>query len=330
MSRRMNSIRILLAALVMISTGIDASCSRNNGREVVSLRVGILKDLTSGPDVIAEDQGFFADAGLNVTLVRFETGAQACAELLRGNLDIARTAEYVAVRNILSNQPLNILASDSKYDGVLLAARKGSGIDSVTGLKGHRVGVNTDTVNYFYLSRLLERNGIDLKDITVVNGTQSQLVSFYNRREINAVVFSRIFVDQLVPQSDILTWPAQGNQTGYRVAAARPDWVEANHEAIEWYLGAIDRAVDLISSQQANAKMIIAEKQNLESHYIEAEWPLTRFQLSLDLALVSTMNDQAQWINESGTEAAKIPDFASFFYVDALKDIKREAVTIIR
>ncbi|MDO8578157.1 MAG: ABC transporter substrate-binding protein [Dehalococcoidales bacterium] len=325
------TIAVAAAALLFAASG-GTACSQNGQPVTVeSIRVGILKDLTAGPAVIADAQGYFAANGLNVTFTRFETGTQASAALAEGNLDIAYVTEFIMVRNILDNQPVRVIASDSKYEGVLLAARKSSGIDGVVALKGQRVGVNTDTVNLFYLSRLLERNGLSLRDITVVNGTQTQLINYYNAGELSAVVFSRIYVNQLEPQSDILTWPAQGNQTSYRLAVARADRITAYEELVEKYLRAIDAAEQFILNQPTDAKTIIAKQQNLDSGYIETEWPLTRFMLSLDLAVVAIMNDEAKWMSEAGLVSPnKIPDFAAFFYLDALRAVNRSAVTIIR
>lgn len=317
------------AALLAVLGACNGACSQNNSK-AVSIRVGILKDITAGPELIAAAQGYFTAAGLNVTFEHYETGSQASEALIAGKVDIAGMAEFIMVRNALRNEPVSIIASDSKYEGVLLAARKSSGIDNVTRLKGQRVGVNMATENYFYLSRLLERNNLSLEDITTVNGTHSQLIELYNRGEINAVVFTRLYVDQLMPQSDILTWAAHGNQSGYRLVAVRSDRIAANQELIKRYLGAIYAAENYIFNRQADAKLLIAKEHGFDPGYIESEWPLTRFGLSLDMALIAIMNDQAHWMNEKSMEAAPIPDFAMFFYVDGLRAVKPEAVTIIR
>jgi ABC-type nitrate/sulfonate/bicarbonate transport system substrate-binding protein len=323
---------IIFLLVVGLTVLVSGGCSPGgSGRQPELITIGSLKDLTGGPAVIADDRGYFKDNGFDVQFVRFETGAQSSEALIRGEVDIAYMAEYIMVRNTLDRQPVRVIASDSNYESVLLAARKSSGISSIAGLKGQKIGVAVQTINLFYLDRLLENEGLGIKDVTPVDGTQAQLIQQYNQGELNAVVFSRIWVNQLQPQSDLVIWSAQGNQTGYRLVVARREWVEQHPDLILRFLKSLDSAINFILNNQAEARAIIQKQLDLSAGYIETEWPVTHFGLSLNLSLLAAMNDEARWMIQNGLTMEKdIPDFAAYFYLDGLRTVKPEAVNIVR
>ena len=44
-----------------------------------------------------------------------------------------------------------------------------------------------------------------------------------------------------------------------------------------------------------------------------------------------TLEDEARWaMREKLTEATTVPNYLNFIHVDALEDVKRESVTVIR
>jgi NitT/TauT family transport system substrate-binding protein len=70
---------------------------------------------------------------------------------------------------------------------------------------------------------------------------------------------------------------------------------------------------------------------NLDAAYIEAVWSQNQFSLSLEQSLITAMEDQARWmISNNLTTEKKVPDSMDYIYINGLKAIKPEAVSIIR
>jgi len=64
---------------------------------------------------------------------------------------------------------------------------------------------------------------------------------------------------------------------------------------------------------------------------VDTVWSQNQFSLSLDQALIVTMEDEARWmIANKLTSEKQVPDFLNYIYVDALKAVKPEAVNIIQ
>ena len=64
---------------------------------------------------------------------------------------------------------------------------------------------------------------------------------------------------------------------------------------------------------------------------MESAWSRDQFLLSLDQSLIVAMEDQARWmIDNNLTTEKQVPNFNDYIYEDALKEIKPEAVNIIR
>jgi NitT/TauT family transport system substrate-binding protein len=119
---------ILLALLVA-----QAPCAAE------SVKVGIVKTSASGHVFIALEQGYFADEGLDVTLIPFEAAQPVAVAVVTGNLDIgvsALTAALYALggqgalklvagqsRDLPSYQNLNYLASNRAWEAGLRAPR---------------------------------------------------------------------------------------------------------------------------------------------------------------------------------------------------------------
>jgi hypothetical protein len=77
------------------------------------------------------------------------------------------------------------------------------------------------------------------------------------------------------------------------------------------------------------AKAIV--RKSLDDLFMEEFWTEPRFSLSLDQSLVVAMEDEAQWmIKNNLTRQKTVPEFLNFIYEDALKEIKPDAIIIMR
>ena len=60
---------------------------------------------------LAQEQGYFADNGLEVTIREYEAGKLAADALLAGEVDIATAADFVLVSNSFDNDDLRVLSN---------------------------------------------------------------------------------------------------------------------------------------------------------------------------------------------------------------------------
>ncbi len=281
--------------------------------------------------LIAQNQGYFKDEGLEVTIKEYPSGPAALADLLAGKLDTAMGSDFAGVRNSFAGEDLRILATMSKAEAFDLIARRDRGITEVTDLKGKRVGVTRKTVGEFYLGQFLMFNGLQQSDVQIVDLPQENLVEALKQGQIEAAVLFEPNAYQAKAQlgAEAVRWSVQGDQSIYSLLYATSKLTTQRPEAIKRYLRATLRAERFVAEHDAEARTLIARRLNYDDDYITYIWPKFRFVVSLDHELLLNMNDEARWAAEHKlTARPELPDYLQLMYLPALEAIKPERVTI--
>ncbi len=64
---------------------------------------------------------------------------------------------------------------------------------------------------------------------------------------------------------------------------------------------------------------------------MDYSWPSQEFAVILPQAMLIAFEDQARWRIKRGlTDATEVPNYLNYIYMDALEEVKPEAVSIIR
>jgi NitT/TauT family transport system substrate-binding protein len=94
---------------------------------------------------------------------------------------------------------------------------------------------------------------------------------------------------------------------------------------------AIVEAEDYIKDNSKSAKKFARKRFDLKSDYLDYSWPKQRFNVILEQAMLILFEDQARWrIKNKLTDATGVPNYLDYIYMDALEEVKPEAVAIIR
>ncbi|WP_424356723.1 ABC transporter substrate-binding protein [Methanocella sp. MCL-LM] len=281
---------------------------------------------------IADEKGYFAENGLDVTIHEYEAGLYAVDDMLKGKNDIAVATEFVMVGKIFDQEEIGSIASIAKYESHYLIGRKDRGIEDVSDLKGKRIGYARGTSGEFYLNRYLELHGMNLSEITPVDVRPSQYAEAIENGSVDAILswepYAGITRDHL--GEDVVAWPAQSGQLGYWNAICKKDWAEAHPETVYRFLKAIDRAVEYTIYHPDEAKAISQRRLNASETYVEDSWNNTQYSLSLDQSLITAMEDEGRWMIASNlTGERNIPDYQNYTYLTAIGAVKPESVNII-
>ena len=284
---------------------------------------------------IAEDQQFFTRNGLDVTSRRYETGAASLDGMLAGEADIAvGTTEFPIVRRTFQKAAIRIIAIIDRSEFVYVVARKDRGIQQVSDLKGKRVGTTVGTIAEFHLGRLLELNGLNMRDVTIVDvKTPAEWVNAVADGDIDAIATAQPYANAARDRlgGNAVFWPAQSNQPQYGLASATDNWIAAHPEAIKRFLKSLAQAEEYAARNPAAAKAIVQKRLNLEAAYMETVWAQNQFGLALDRSLIAAMEGEARWMMANNLTAERtVPNFLEYVYEDALKAVKPRAVNIIR
>ena len=282
---------------------------------------------------VAEDQKFFARNGLQVTLKGYDSGATAAAGMLNAQAEIALAAEFPIVRQVFNKKDIISFGTITHYENTYIIWRTDSGIKTIRDLKGKRIGVTLQTISEFYLGRTLELNGMNNKQVTLVDTTAPELEKTLLNGEVDAVATWEPWVTQINQSigKEVSARALQSGQYAYWNLVTTTDWTKKHSNRMRRLLKSLVQAEDYIASHQDEAKAIVRRRMNFDPAYTEMIWPRYQFALFLDQSLITAMEDEARWmINNKLTKEKNVPNFLNYIYEDGLKAVKPEAVNIIR
>jgi NitT/TauT family transport system substrate-binding protein len=319
-------VKTLVTLLVVLGLW---SCSR----KMDSINFGAIPSGSAAFIYIAQDQRFFTANGLSVNVKNYATGVATVDASLKGDVDIAWAAEFPLVRKVFTKEKISIIAVLSRFSDQYLFCRQDHGVKSISDLKGKKIGLPRNTIVEFYFARFLELNGMNIKDVSLVDVPPPKSVNAMTGGSIDGVVTWEPYSGQIKAQlaDQGVAWPVQSSQPGYGVIIGRNDWIRGNLEIVKRFLKSLAQAEDFLIHNPKAAKAAVQSRVNYDDTSMEIFWSESQFALSLDQSLISAMEDEARWmIKNNLTPEKQVPDFLSSIYIDGLKAVKPEAVNIIR
>jgi ABC-type nitrate/sulfonate/bicarbonate transport system substrate-binding protein len=321
----------ILIIVVILSSFVYLNTQKPYAGDIEQVRVGFFGD----PFLyIAQEQGFFSHYGLNVTFVNYQTGSAAINGLLNGEVDVATTTEYPLVGAALSGENISAMTSFSQATVIQLIGRKDSGIGTISDLEGKRIGVSLGTIAQFYLDRFLTLNGLNPKNVTLVNVVRSDQVNAIVNGSVDAIMVSQpqAYTITEILRNNAVSWYAQSNQASYVLEVCRNNWIAHNPELVIRFLKALLQTQNFCTNYPAQLSSKVENVYNFTSDYYKAVWSKdNNIALSLDQPLITLMEDEARWqIRNHLSNATIVPNFLTFIYFNGLEAVKPNAITIIR
>ncbi len=284
---------------------------------------------------IAQDNCFFERNNLNVAVRKYDTGAAALDGMLRNEADIVvGTSEFPVVGAAFQKEKIKIIGAIDKAEIIYLVARKDRGIEKVADLKGKMVGTTPGTVANFYLGRFLNLNGMDIKDVVVVDLKRpEEWVSSILNADVDAICTAQPYIDAIKETmgDKVVVWPTQSNQPVFGLVISSGEWIENNPEIASRFLKSLAQAEEYLTGHPAESKVIVQRWLDVDTDYMETVWSQNQYSLSLNEYLILSMEDEARWmINNNLTTEKQMPDFTEYIYEDGLKAVEPNVVNIIR
>jgi NitT/TauT family transport system substrate-binding protein len=170
----LNRRRVVQGGVAAVGSFAAPSLLCAQGKPPVKIRYSeVVRSILYAPAYVAITQGFFKDAGLDVTLSTAQGGDKAAALMLSGGADIAligpETSIYV--QNSDSPTKLPIFCALTATDGFMLVGRDKVDKFDWAMLKGKEIlGFRPGSTPILFFEAAMRKNGIDpLKDVKLNN-----------------------------------------------------------------------------------------------------------------------------------------------------------------
>jgi NitT/TauT family transport system substrate-binding protein len=300
---------------------------------VEKITVSTGTDAKSALLFIAKHYEYFSRNGLEVDLKILPSGKKAVEQLQAGTIDIANAADFVVVENVFAGfKSLRCLGAIAAADDIMVIARKDREILEPGDLRGKRIGVPLGTIAEFFLGRFLIFHNLTIKDVEVVDSKPSGLGDALATGKVDAViVWERYGVPIKQRLGDqAVSWPGQGGQKYYWLLVGTEALAASRPHVLDRLFKALDQAEKFLRDHPQESIDLIAQKIGLEPALVEAAWNKSTYALSLDQALLITMEDEARWmISNKQTDQLRVPNFLQYLNGEALAGVNPQAVSII-
>jgi NitT/TauT family transport system substrate-binding protein len=321
-------IGIVIIAVIGISVG---GCQEKPVEKItVAIGTGPVTSLIH----IAFVKGYFENEGLDLVIQQHQSGKSAFNAVVEGEVDLATAAETPIMLTVMRGEKIYILATISSTEkNKMIVARKDKGISIPNDLKGKKIGVPVGTNAEFFMDSFLIMHGISRDEVEVINVESNAIVDTLTSGEVDAVSTwnPNISILQKELGDNGVTFSGEGIYRETFNIAAKQDFANENPETINKVLRALIKAEEFIEENPDEASEIVAGRIGMDKAALNELWGLYNFKVTLDQSLLVTLEAEARWAIENKlTEATEIPNYLDYIYMDALEEVKPEAVGIIR
>ncbi len=214
---------------------------------------------------LAQQKGFYREAGVEVRLVEFNSLSDARRAYERGQIDgLGTTVVEVLQARSQPGRNLQVVDVVDYSDGADVVLVKPS-LTGKESLRGARVGVELGSLGIYVLVRALEEQGLTLEDIMVIALDQLSMKEAFEKGELDAVVsyppvsIAMMRDGKAVPVYTTAKIPGEVVD----VIAMDEKTVREQPDAVSKLLHAFRRAMDFHASNPAEANRIMADREGI-------------------------------------------------------------------
>jgi ABC-type nitrate/sulfonate/bicarbonate transport system substrate-binding protein len=317
--------RILFTLIVFFGIILPAQA----GERVI---IGISPSLTATLNIIAKQQGFFSQLGIDADIRVIESGSKAVAMMLNDELDISESAIFALVSNSFIRRDFKIYTQVSiSGNDNMIVARKDKGIRKITDLKGKKVGVLKGGFPHYVLDLMLLNAGVDSKKIRLVFEENGRLYQMLSSGELDAVCFYGGWVDKTAKtlKDNAVMFHDEKLVRVTVVHAGKTNTFERRPELFSRILKAYIKAEEYVKKNPDAAMKTVVEYLKLDMLNAQKVWKPKMVDVALQQSLIKDMENLAQWQIDIGMQNnVKFPNYLEFIHFRNLMEVDPKRVTI--
>jgi NitT/TauT family transport system substrate-binding protein len=256
--------------------------------EPVTLKVLLLPYLSFAPLFIAEEEGYFAEQGLQIEFVKISDSAEAIPALAQGELDVWASFVSIGIFNAIAREGGIRLVADKGYiapsgctSTALIASKtlvEAGELDSPAQLRGRRIAIEPPTPEGYYVEKLLATAGLTLADVETLDMPPPAELEALENGTIDLSGTSEPWVTRILRTGHGVLWlPVQEVIPDFQWAfiAYGPTLLDENSDAGQRFMVAYLRALRQYGEGKTERNLeLLAEFTELEQELLaEVCWP---------------------------------------------------------
>lgn len=268
----MKIMKILGLSLLAVTMAVGTAQAKDNPN--VTISIGGRSFIAYLPLTLAEQLGYFKDAGLNEKSVDFKGGSKALAAVIGGSADVVCGYYDHTIEMRAKGRHLKAVVEIDRFPGIVLASRSNlKDIKSPADLKGKVVGVTAPgSSTNFFLNYVLTRAGVDPSSVSVIGvGASTSAMAAIEHDEVAAIVNLDPAITLLKKRGDINilvdTRTKADSQKLYggtypsATLYAKQSYIDAHPETIQKLVNAMTRTLKWMHSHTPEQIMKYVPKE---------------------------------------------------------------------
>lgn len=330
-SKKLGVLKIPLFIILFALYGCQPEAGQLSGGPPLKLSLAVSPATYSALVAIADEKGFFREAGLEVSMNLYPSGKMALEAVCRKEAQAATVADIAFSAKAFEDSSIRILASISTTAGSQIVARKDKNIHKPSDLRGKRVGYTSGTVSDYFLYAFLITESIPTKYITAVDIPSDRQVESIINGEVDAVSAFEMFAFEAKEKlgKNAVSWNSQNN-LGYHWLIATSKSFIKSPEPLKRLIKALIMAEDFVIHNEEPAKKILAHHWGFDSKFVEYSWPETRLNVSFSQSMVISLQNYTRWQMSKEGIFTDPPNVLNYLHTEILDEAAPGLVSIFR
>jgi ABC-type nitrate/sulfonate/bicarbonate transport system substrate-binding protein len=273
MRKMLSIVMMLVLSLGLAACGTKESNEKNaetnkvetnssaSAPEYKTLNVGTLASYIGAPAYYAYEKGYFKEAGLDVNLSIFDSGAPINEALAAGEIDIGQSG-FASIYALAGGVCTWVMEVDNAINSTCLFTAPDSPIANVKNtdgtygsaetVKGTKAIINIGTTSQFVVEQYAEQFGLSSSDITQINLENSAQYQAFKSGESDIMVSFNTLRYQLEDEGyvNLGNFHDIVGLNLYDGVIARNDIMNTRREEVVLYVKCVQRALDELGSDE--------------------------------------------------------------------------------
>jgi len=318
----------IICALIVISLVLLVLVGCKKSTAVINEPIKILYSEWP-PDLIiylAQEKGFYKKYGANVELVQISDFEELFAKIANHEANIWPITLLDTVKEFTGGKDWQVILLEDYSEGAdAILVNNSSDINNPADLRNKKVGVEKGTVGEFFLNIILNRDGLQLKDLEIVDLAFDEIPNAMASGEIDAgVTYEPSITQALSSGAKVLVDTKTEKNTIVDVFVADKTEIEDNKDQYIAVLNALIEAQEYFNKYPEESAQIMSVPFNITKEdllaafnnlripdYRENETVFSR--TSASLSLFSLAKQAEQYMNSQG-----LIDVSKYYNMDSL------------
>jgi ABC-type nitrate/sulfonate/bicarbonate transport system substrate-binding protein len=287
---RNHVLTVLLATLLsIVATGAIAQ----------KVRIFTGSAAVFAPVFIADQQNYFRDEGLDVTVRTFTSGAEATESFRAGAADFLVAADVPLIYLLAGGDVAMLSQFSASPEMLYIIGPKGT--KDPAALKGKKVGLVTKSASELLLNNYLKRGGLRLTDVERVHLAPFDQVPALVRGDVYALSSWKPFDVKILQlgggRFEVLTYSVRENYTHYSGIVGKKTYVAAQPEVTTKVVKALVRAANWMKAADRKTRSeTLAKYLKIDAADIDHVILTNRWEASISPDFLKTMTLAEQFL----------------------------------